>query len=94
MLRHPSYSAMMCESIRGVDREIMFMGSADVDVEGSSDDGDAAVSVTGNATGGVEDGVSSGGEGGSDDSGVVDWVSGSDGLFYGVHGDTIVGVEV
>ena len=94
VLRHPTYSAMLCESIRGVDQEIMLIGSADV--EESSDDDDAAGSVvTGNSTGGEEDGVSSGGEeGSSEDSGVVDWVSGSDGLFYGVHGDMIVGVEV
>ena len=91
VLRHPTYSAMLCESIRGVDREIMFIGSADVE---SSGEDDAAGSVTGDSTGGEEDGVSSGGEeGSSEDSGVVDWVSGSDGLFYGVHGNMIVGVE-
>ena len=77
VLRHPTYSAMMCESIRGVDREIMFIGSADVE-ESSSDDDAAGSVVTGNSTGGEEDGVSSGGEEGSEDSGVVDWVSGSD----------------
>ena len=35
ILRHPSYSAMMCESIKRVEREIMFTGP--LDVSGGSD---------------------------------------------------------
>ena len=55
ILSDPHYSTMMFKSIRGVDREIKFMGSAYVDVEGSLDGDDEDVSVYGIGTNGDDD---------------------------------------
>ena len=94
ILSDPHYSTMMFESIRGVDREIKFMGSAYVDVEGSLDGDDEDVSVYGIGTNGDDDCASSVVDGGSDDSGVVHLESGSDGVLCGLDGNITVGVDV
>ena len=72
ILRHPSYSAMMCKSIKRVEREIMFTGPPDV--SGGSDideEGPRSTAETEASTKGAS-GYSIGEEEGSEDSGVLD----------------------
>ena len=71
----------------------MFTGPPDVSGGSDNDEeGPRSTAKTEASTKGAS-GSSIGEEEGSEDSGVVDWVQGSDGLFYGVYGGMVVGVE-
>ena len=62
-------------------------GGSDNDEEGPRSTAETEASMKGASRSSI------GEEGGSEDSGVVDSVRGSDGLFYGVFGGMVVGVQ-